>query len=188
GEPRHALRKVAEVDQHAPLADTRQRDDLAMCEACADLARLHELRVRARNISRSEQSHHRQSVLEVTLLNAVDARVLEQTCGALDPSLAPTEVAFETETLREARTEVRGAVDRALTDACLMGAHPVGEAFLVVAGEVRGGAEPVEVVDVELVDRDAGEQAEAVAPAALVACHPRVVDDAHGSAILPVDE
>ena len=48
--------------------------------------------------------------------------------------------------------EVRRPVHRALVDAHLVGSDPVGEALLVVAGEVRRGGEPVEIVDVERVD------------------------------------
>ena len=147
-----------------------------MREAGADLAGLDEVGVRAGDVAGLEEPHHREPVLEVALLDAVDAGVLEQASGAVDPASAAAEVALEAEPLREPHPEVRRPVHRALVDAQLVGADPVGEAVFVVAGEVRRGREPVEIVDVERVDLDARQQPEGVTPPVLVAGRSRVLD------------
>ena len=55
--------------------------------------------------------------------------------------------------LGQPHPEVGGTVDAAVVDAALVGPAPQGQALLVAAGQVRGGGELVEVVDVEGVAR-----------------------------------
>ena len=183
-EQRHAVGDLAEVDQHATLADAREGDELAVREARTDLAGLDELAVRAGNVAGLEEPHHREPVLEVALLDAVDVRIVEEACAAVDPAAAAAEVTLEAEALRDPRPEVRRPVDGAVVDAQLVGAHPVREAFFVVAGQVGRGGEPVEVVDVELVELDVRQEPVRVAPAVLVARRSRVLDDAHRTPVL----
>ena len=149
---------LAQVDQHASLADPRERDEVAMSESRSDLARLDEADVRSGNVAGLEELHHREPVLEVPLLDAVDVRFAEEPRGTVHPASATAEVSLEAESLRDSRPEVHRPVHRVLVDAPLVRADPVGEGLLVVAGEVRGGGESVEVVDVEVVELEARER------------------------------
>ena len=89
-------------------------DELAVGEAGPDLAGLDEMGVRAGDVAGLEDPQHRQAVFEVALLDAVDARLLQQAGGAVDPAAAAAEVAFEAEALGELRPEVRRPVHRAV--------------------------------------------------------------------------
>ena len=126
-----------------------------------------------------EELQHRLPVFDVTLFDAVDVRVVKQPSRAVEPSSAPGEVAFETESLTESHPEVRRPVDCAVVDAPLVGSDPVGERVLVVAGEVRRGGEPIEIVDVERVELEARQQPEGIAPPVVVACRSCVLDGSH---------
>ena len=96
--------------------------------AGADLAGLDEAGARAGDVAGLEEPHHRQPVFEVALLDAVDARVVEQASRAVDPTSATAEVSLEAESLPESHPEVRRPVHCAFVDAHLVGSDPVGEA------------------------------------------------------------
>ena len=152
-----------------------------MREARADLAGLDEAGVRAGNVAGLEEPQHREAVLEVALLDAVDVRVVKQASRAVDPAAAAAEVALEAEPLGElaSRSAPPGA-PRLSSMQHLVRPHPVGEALLVVAGEVRRGREPVEVVDVERRRARRADSSRYASPHRwLVAGRSRVLDDAH---------
>ena len=98
--------------------------ELLVGEACTDLAGLHEVRVRPRDVAGFEEPQHPQAVLEVALLDAVDARVLQEAAGAVDPAAAPGEVALEAEALRELDPEVRRPVHLAAGSRTAGGPEP----------------------------------------------------------------
>ena len=125
------------------------------------------------------QPHHRQSELDVALLDTVDAGILQEARCAVDPPAATGEIALEAEPLDQLDPEMRRPVHGALTDADLVGADPIGEGFLVMARQIGRRGASVEVVDVERVDLDTGEQPPRVSPPLAVACRPSVFDGSH---------
>ncbi len=174
-----SLGDFTEIDQHASLTDPPQCDEVAIDVGGADLAGLDEVGARAGQVAGLEEPQHRQPVLDVTLLDAIDARVVEQASRALDPASAPADVSFETEPLPESHRKVRRPVHCAVVDAHLMGSNPVAERVLVVAGQVRRGCEPIEIVDVERVEFEARQQPVGVTPPVIVACRSCVLDGSH---------
>ena len=167
-EQREPIGVVAQVDQHSSLADTRQRDELPIAEACTELASLLEMSSRAGEVAVLEDPDHPERVLEIALLDTVDLRLLEQPSGAVDPAAGTRDVALETEALGEADTEVRAAVDGTVLRAPQVGARPQREPDLVAPGQVRRGRIRVEVVDLEIVDGDLGEGAPGITPAPFI--------------------
>ena len=95
-----------------------------MGEACADLAGSNEMGVRPGYVAGFEESQHAQAVFEVALLHAVDARLLQDAGGAVEPPATTAEVAFEPKALGELGAEVRGPVHRALARADLVRLRP----------------------------------------------------------------
>ena len=101
-EQRHALGDLAEVDQHAPLADAGERDQLAVGEPRRRSCRPARS-ARARPGCRRPRTARiiAEPVLEVALLDAVDLGLVEQARGAVHPAAAPGQVALEPEALRQ---------------------------------------------------------------------------------------
>src|SRR5262249_53541394 len=122
---RHAVAHLAEVDEHAALTDASEGDELAMGEPGADLPRVHEVAVGTGQVAGLEDAQHASSVFDIAGFDTVDARILEQPGGPVDPAAAATDIALEAETLGELDAEVRGPMH--LTPVCaeLVRAHPV---------------------------------------------------------------
>ena len=86
-EQRQPFGDVAQVDQHAALADAGDRDELAVGEAGTDLAGVDEVGVRTRDVTGLEDPQHPQPPLEVALLDAVDVRLVQEPGACGRPSL-----------------------------------------------------------------------------------------------------
>lgn len=173
---------MSQVDEHAALADASEGDQLTVGETGGDLARLGEVGMRPGHVAGLEEPHHRQSVFEVALLDTVDARLFQEASGAIDPPPAPGQVALEPDPLGDLPPEIRRPVQRALIDADLVGSDPMGEALLVVAGQLGRSGEAVEVVDAERVDVDVGQQPPRVPPSVAFAGRLCVLDGSHHGA------
>ena len=124
-----------------------------MGEAGTDLAGSDEVVVRPARSPTSKirsmpRPHSRQA-----LLDAVDARFVQEASDPVDPTAATAEVSFEAESLGDLAPEVCRSVQLAAIDTEPVSPGPMGEALLVAAGEVGGGCESVEILDVELGQR-----------------------------------
>jgi hypothetical protein len=102
-------------------------------------------------------------MFEIALLDAVDARVVQEASDPIDPSATTAEVPLEPEALGDPSPEVRRPVHGTIGDAPLVGANPEGESLLVMAREVGRGREEVEIIDVEGHDVEIREQSVGVA-------------------------
>jgi hypothetical protein len=60
-----------------------------------------------------------------------------------------------------------------------VGSDPIRKRVLVVAGEVRRGREPIEIVDVDRVELEDRQQPEGITPSVFVACRSCVLDGSH---------
>ena len=89
-------------------------DEIAVGEARADLAGVHEMGVGTRDVTGLEDPEHAEPVFEVALLDAVDVGVIQEPGRAIDPAAAPAEITFEPVALSELPPEVRRPVEGAV--------------------------------------------------------------------------
>ena len=175
----HPVGDLCEVDEHAALTDAGKGDELTMGETGTDLAGSDEVVVGPRQVAGFEDPEHAQTPFEIALLDAVDTRFVQEASDPVDPTAATAEVSFEPESLGDLAPEVCRPVQLAAIGTEPVGPSPMGEALLVAAGEVGGGCESVEILDVDDVGVGFGEQAPGVAPAVGVERRTSFLDRSH---------
>jgi hypothetical protein len=141
---RHALGGLAQPGQGLPLADPRQRRQVGVAEALADLAGLPEGGVGGRGVAGGE-ALQRDRQQQVALLDAVELAVVQQPPGPGQPAAAAGQLAAVQELQAQPERAPGGPRRVAGAEPPLERPRPRVGGVVVAADQEGGHREPLEV-------------------------------------------
>ena len=140
----HTLGGLAHVDERAALTVPGEGDEIDVVKAIADLDGSRERLAGGRGVAPEDRLQCDQ-VLDVSLLDAVEPRVVEQPLRSCDPSGCGSQLAPVQQLEHQPEGAACGTRFVAHVDQLLVPARPRVSADLVVADEVGGNREPLEI-------------------------------------------
>ena len=141
----------AHVDEATADADTRQRADLDVTEAVADMHGGGEAGVGRLTVA-AEDGLQAAGVAEVAVLYAVEARLVEQSLGPVDPATAPRQLTAVQQPEGDPERAPRRSGDIAPRRVRVVGGGPFLVALVAPTAQIRGGREPLEFVRLDRFD------------------------------------
>jgi len=177
----HALVPAAHPEQRLAPPDGTQSGEIGVSEACRERGGLGEAVERA-GVVAARHGHERLGKQEVAALDALEPAVVQQRLGTRQPTatLGRLPPLHEPEAEPESAAHSRNGL--VVVEVGLMGADPGGGALLVVAGEMGGDRQPLQVLP--LARFGAGEPLVRHRPGALLERFSSLVQQLH---LLPDD-